>query len=201
MSTSAPKPAAARVEPSSKALTLRGYVLAMQKMGLVDVVRPRLSPAARRLVDDPPPPSQWISLAAMQEITRIIAAERGLPAVRKFARTAAVEGIAPLWRSTIDGFLRLFGVSPTTLFARLNQFGTMITTGIQHEYLPDGRHRGLVVIHVQSDDPVESHTWEAFAGTLETVFDMCNTRGTVGAPETFRSEHGAASMRVTVAWE
>jgi hypothetical protein len=192
------EPRSARRGAWGKGMSLRGYILAMQRMGLLEAVKARLGPEARRMVEDPPQASQWFPLTVTVEITRAIAAERGMSAVREASRITALEGIAPLWRAAIEGFLRLFGASPATLFARMEQLSALSTDGVRPVYQPEGPNRGTVVIHLRSEEPVELHTWEAFAGTLEAVFEICKVPGTVGAVQPSATEHGV--MRVPVKW-
>src|SRR5689334_12054276 len=57
---------------ATKASILVGLVEALERAGLLARVRDRLSPTARRAVDAPPPATQWIDLAVLEELFTVI---------------------------------------------------------------------------------------------------------------------------------
>src|SRR4051794_29003036 len=79
-----------------KGAFLRGYCAALKRLDMYSVVIERSSTRLRQALEMPPPPSVWIDYALVEEILRIIEAERGSIGVRRLGHAAVTAGVAPL---------------------------------------------------------------------------------------------------------
>ncbi len=177
-----PRPRTSGLAVEGKGAMLRGFLLALEEAGLTQAVRARVSPGTAAVMDHPPPISAWIDPAPMEEIVDVVAALRGPSAVRSVNRSATLLGLAPLMRSVVEGFLRMFGVAPSTIFARLGQLSATSVRGIEYTWRPLGDRSGELTVRYPKREQMSWNVLIGVAGTLEAVFEMCGAVGRVSHP-------------------
>lgn len=165
-----------------KGAMLRGILLALDEAGLRKEVRAHVTPRTAAMMDFPPPVSAWIDPAPMEEIIDVVAVLRGPSAVRQVNRSATLLGLAPLARTLVEGFLRIFGVSPFTLFARLGQLSASSVRGIEYTWRPLSEKSGELTVRYPQREQMSWNVLVGIAGTLEAVFEVCGTVGRVSHP-------------------
>jgi hypothetical protein len=182
-----------------KASMFRGYLAAVDKAGLRDQVRALVSKQTQALMDLPPPISEWLGYEPTDELVIAIDALGGAAEVRALSRRAVLEGMAPFMRSVVQGFLSLFGVSPASLFSRMPQLTGTVSRGIEYGYTEESAHSGTLVVRYPSRHDVPLCVFVAVAGTLESIYDVCDAHGTVSAPEVI-AEPAANAARFHLRW-
>jgi hypothetical protein len=169
-------------EVKVKGAFLRGYALALKRLGMWSLVFDRGSPQLRDALQSPPPTSTWIDYRVCEEILLIVQADRGMSSVRRLGHDAVTAGVAPFMQNFVQGVLRVFGVSPASMFGLMNKVSGQTTRGIEHSYVPTSEHSGVHTVNIPSWREVESVVWYSSAGGLEIVFDVCHVLGTVQDP-------------------
>ena len=182
-----------------KGAFLRGYRAALESLGMYAMVLERVSPRVRDALMTPPPTSAWVEYALCEEILRAVEKERGMIGVRKLGHDAVTAGVAPFMQIFVQGLLRLFGVSPATIFTHMNRVAGQTTRGMGYTYVPTSEFAGLVTVSLPSrKTAVDTTVWYASAGGLSIVFDTCNVVGHVQEPVVVPDGHSnAAQFRVS----
>jgi hypothetical protein len=165
-----------------KGAFLRGYGAALKGLGLFDTVVARGSAQVRDGLQTPPTTSAWVDYGMVEEILRIVEAERGPIGVRKVGHDAVTAGVAPFMQIFVQSLLRLFGVSPATLFQYLNKAAGQTTRGVEYGYEATSEWSGVVTVTFPARATVEPAVWHSSAGGLEIVFETCGVIGTVQDP-------------------
>lgn len=165
-----------------KGAFLRGYRAALQDLGLYAEVLEGCTPAVREALEMPPPTSSWVDYALVEGILRVVEAKRGMRTVRKLGHDAVSAGVAPFMQIFVQGLLRVFGVSPATLFANLNRVAAQTTRGMAYAYEATSEASGIMTVSLVERRNVEPIVWQASAGGLEIVFDTCKIGGHVQDP-------------------
>ena len=162
---------------------MRGYLQALQQHGLKAQVLDALDPEARRIAIDPPAPSEWIDGRVRFELDAVVLDLFGDRTLAQVSLEGNRAGISRLVRFGVESTLRLFGVSPATLFARMNQLAASTTRGLDYQWRADGPRQGLLEIAYQKGDGVPMASWLSARSGLRMVFDFCDVAGTVGPPQ------------------
>jgi hypothetical protein len=182
----------------TKASVFRGYLKALDGVGLLHQVRGLVSAETAAMIDDPPLITAWLPSQPTDEILLAVERLRGLTAVRHLAREATLVGLAPVVRTLLEGTLRLFEVSPATLLSRLPQLTASTARGVRWQWEPESRSAGRLVVRYPARRNIPACVYHAIAGSLETVFVLSGTEeGTVAEPEELNgSERNAAGFRI-----
>jgi hypothetical protein len=165
-----------------KGAFVRGYCAALKNLGMYATVAQRGSARVRDALEMPPVTSAWIDYGLCEEILRIVDSERGLSGVRKLGHDAVTAGVAPFMQIFVQGLLRLFGVSPATIFRNMNKVASQTTRGVQYTYAPTSEYSGVVTVAFPGGRDIESVVWYSTAGGMEIVFETCGVIGTVQDP-------------------
>jgi hypothetical protein len=183
-----------------KGAFLRGYRAALESLGLYSKVIERSSPRVRDALQTPPPTSAWVEYALCEEILRIVEGERGMIGVRKLGHDGVTAGVAPFMQVFVQGLLRLFGISPATIFTHMNRVAGQTTRGLHYTYVPTSESAGVITVALPSRKAgqVDPTVWYASAGGLEIVFETCNVTGHVQEPIVAKDGVGnSAQFRVS----
>ena len=177
---------------------LRAYGATLKKLGFYDAVFERASPRVREVLTSPPPASVWVDYLLGIEIFAIVEALKGKMALRSFAREATRSGIAPSMQMIVQGLMRLFGVTPATLFKHMNKLATQTTRCGVFTYEPTSDFSGTVRLEVAGHPDLSPALWTASAGGFEVVFDTCGVVGHVQEPVVTDGRDGhVAEFRVS----
>jgi hypothetical protein len=161
---------------------LRAYGATLKKLGLYDAVFATVSPRVREALASPPPASVWVDYGIGIEIFTAVEQLKGKAALRSFAHEATLSGIAPFMQNLIQGMMRLFGVSPATIFRNMNKLVRQTSRSGEFTYAATSDSSGIVTMTVTGHRDVPSSLFTASAGGLEVTFDSCGVIGHVQDP-------------------
>jgi hypothetical protein len=176
-----------------KASTLRSYVSVLAKDGQRDAVLAHVPPETATLIADPPLATTWVDFMHVVRITQAVEALYGIAGVRDFARKAIDEAKRPHLR-VLEAVMRLFGVSPATVFKRLNDVIKHTIENNIFSYSPTSDRSGVIEVRWLVDYEVPTCMFIGAATTFQVIFESCGVRGLVGAPQ--RLGPGAARFRL-----
>lgn len=181
----------------SKASILRGFVAALEREGMLQEVRARVSPEARAYIDSPPPASTWMPSWPTEQIAEAVTEMAGLARWRHIAYLATRDGVVPLLRAAIEGFMRLFGAKPSSVLSRMQQITQSSTKGIEYQYASTGESACEMIVTYPFRRDLPLSTYYAVAGAFEVVFELCGVRGTIEDPEPLMvPQRNAARIRM-----
>lgn len=142
-------------------------------------VRALVSPATRKLIDEPPPQSSWMPGAVIIELDAAIYDLRGSEVCARCSRECSEVAGNTILRSITEGMLRLFGTSPATLFERMNQIVSTSVRGVEYEYTALSPKSGRMLVRYQHCSNLPSSVFAAVGGGLGATFGFLGITGTV----------------------
>lgn len=146
-------------------------------------LRGAVSDTTRKLIDDPPPASSWVPGQALVELDAAIYDLRGSDICARCSRdTSTVAGTTVL-RTMAEGMLRLFGMSPATLFSRMSQVASTSVRGVEYEYTPSGPTSGRMTIRYVHCRNVPYSVFISISGGMGAIFSFLGIKGHVSPPE------------------
>ena len=154
--------------------TIRAYLPWLQREGVLDHVRAKVSARTRALLDTPPLPTSWIDSALMDEVYLAVAERLGEEGVRRLGYESTRDSYAPLVRRFASTIFSLFGGHPGTLLARAEMLTSSFVRGASFTGLEDER-----VLLLRNVQPAPRLAYVAWQGVLETLFDLSRTTGEV----------------------
>jgi hypothetical protein len=187
------------VRAQVKAAYLSALSTTLKKVGVLADVIEHASARTRDALENPPPPSVWIDYGICVEVYRIVGELRGRPAIRSVMREATYAGIAPFKQVFVQGLLRLFGVSPATLFTHMNKLAGQSSRGGEFVYTPTSDSSGVMTVTMPDEKDVDPSVWYASAGGFDVVFETCNVIGTVLDP-TYRTDGPSNCAEFRLSW-
>jgi hypothetical protein len=182
-----------------KASVVRGYAAVLRREGLLEPVCARVSPEVEQLLRHPPPATAWVDGRLTEQITLAVADVGGATAPRRLLRLASQESLIPLMMPLIKGLLRVFGVTPHTLYKRLNDTLKFSNRGCEASYRVEGVRAGTVRYRMLYRRNVPIAVFHGVAGGLEAVLAICDVMGTVSEPRVVDDGKGNAAD-YAVAW-
>ena len=185
--------------PEIKGSILRPLILTLASRNLIDPVAARVSPAARAILLDPPVFTEWLDARLSIEIYQAVLEVAGADQLRAIGRESIARGIMPLLRSTIERVLAVFGVSPATLFARLDRAAGGTSRGMVYRYTPIDDCSGEFDLEIPALSDVPLGPFVSTGGGLELIFELCGTRGTISEPRLVDNGRNNR-MRYQVSW-
>jgi hypothetical protein len=190
----------APTEEVAKGFTLRGFLKTLESLEVFGRVRERVPAVTRAMMDDPPGLTAWVSGRVFQDIAEALFDLGGEPLVRAVGRGGVERGPQPIVISTVQGFLRLFGATPATLFARIGLIGTTLGQGASYDYAPVSDHEGVLTMTYDRRADASRPLMLMMAGACEQILAICGRRGTVEAPDITRTSH-ASIGRFRIYWD
>lgn len=182
-----------------KGSVVRSLVLTLAQHGLSGAVASKVGADARALVEAPPVSTEWVDARLHNQIYVAIAELYGDERLRALNREATERGVSQILRGTIEGILRMFGVSPPTLLSRLDRVAGTTSRGVLYRYTTTAATQGHFEIEYPTLTQVPMAPFVATAGALELVFDFCGVRGSIDHPVVIdNGRHNR--VRFTVAW-
>jgi hypothetical protein len=182
-----------------KGAFVSAYHAALKKLGLLDGVLKQASPEVREALQRPPPASVWVDYGLIVEVCAIVQSLGGKNLVRRMAREATMGGIAPVMQALVQGMLRLFGVSPATLFGNMHRVSSQTTRGGEFAWTRTSECSGVMTMRVPRLRGIDPALWYASAGGLEVVFDACHVNGTIQEPVAKEDESGTI-VEYRISW-
>lgn len=172
--------------PMLKGAMIQSVRALMIERGTIDRVRGALPKDWAHALDGDVFTTDWIDLRVMGAIGYAVAQTSSDAAVTEIVRAVSRTGTIPRIQPIIDGIVRLFGLTPASIFARMSTINRATTRGVETEWVPSGSNAGSVFLRF--DGPVDPPSpWSlysppsiaAWMGTIHAVFDICDLKGTV----------------------
>lgn len=183
----------------TKGSVVRSLASTLSEHRLLDGIVGAVSPAASRMLRDPPLATEWIDGRVINEIFEAILLLHGPEQLRRLNRQSIERGVGPLVRGAAEGILRVFGVSPATLLSKLGRVAGTTSRGVNYHYEAESETSGAFEIEYVGLVDVPLGPSIATAGALELIFDMCSVRGAFGPPEVVpNGRHNR--VRFSVSW-
>jgi hypothetical protein len=178
-----------------KAASLRAHLKWLARENRLEAVLAKVPPAVAKLARDPPLPSTWLDVQLVEPILCALQELDGTQAVLRMARDELrADIIAPL-RGLIGGVLRLFGTSPATVYARMNDMVKTQVRGMDFRFEPRERS-GVMEVGYDVQREIPSCLFVACTAALEMVLELCGVQGRVGDPERL----DRATVRFRISW-
>ena len=180
-----------------KGAVVRSYLKFLEREKLLGRVLEQLSPEHAAVLKQPPLVGTWVDAWALIETSRAVLALSGPEGLRRMAReTIDTHSRYDFIMPFLLGVMRLFGMSPASLFARFNELARTSVEGMEFRYTAKSDRAGVMMVRYDLDRPIPSFCWMTTAAVLENTFIICKTKGTVGEARTL----GANSAEFDLAW-
>jgi hypothetical protein len=166
-----------------KAATPRAYIKWLTREKKFDAVLARVPPETAALMREPPLPSTWVVSAHVEPIVVALDAVGGRIAVRRMAHDVLHEDLLPPLHSATSALLRLFGTSPATLYARIDDLARTTIKGMQFKYRVLDNRAGVMRISYDVTYEIADCVFDALIATLESITQMCGVKGVIGDPK------------------
>ncbi len=197
MTTSMAPPSSPSVE--TKGSVVRSLAATLSEHRLLDGIAASVSPAACRMLRDPPLATEWVDGRVLNEIFEAILLLHGADLLRRLNRQSIERGVTPLLRGAAESVLRVFGVSPATLLSKLGRVAGTTSRGVNFHYQAESETSGAFEIEYAGLVDVPLGPSIATVGGLDLIFDMCSVRGSFGAPEVVANGR-RNRVRFAVSW-
>ncbi|MCI0569406.1 MAG: hypothetical protein L0Y66_01510 [Myxococcaceae bacterium] len=187
--------AARELRTEGSGLLVRNYRAALDGLGLLAAVRARVSPAAARLLTEPPPFMAWVPERWFFEVLLALEAQAGREGCRQLglhgARLMTGGVMAPLVRTSAA----VFGPTPSALLSRMGTLCLMIVRGVTFAFVQDGHRKGTLTLRYPA--PVPSAFYAGYEGACLHVLELCRTTGEVA---TVRLAEEGRTGHIDVRW-
>lgn len=166
-----------------KGTVWNGRVKALSKHGQLAEIRAMVSDSTRKLLLDPPPASNWVAGSALVELDAAIYDLLGGDVLARCSRETSETAGTTVLRTMAEGMLRLFGTSPSALFARMGQVASTSVRGVDYDYQATGPKSGTMTICYRHSANLPYCVFVAVAGGMGAIFAFLQVKGQVSAPE------------------
>lgn len=183
----------------AKGTVWNGRVKALSRHCSLSEVRALLSDPARKLLEEPPPASNWIAGSALVELDAAIYDLRGSDVLARCSRETSETAGTTVLRTMAEGMLPLFGTSPATLFERMGQVAATSVRGVDYQYTATGPKSGVMTICYRHSANIPYCVFVAVAGGMGAIFAFLHVKGQVSAPEV-STQAPRNCATITVRW-
>jgi hypothetical protein len=163
--------------PATKGSTLRGYLKAIEALGIRSAIEPLLPPRTAAMFDDPPLPTEWCTLEPLVDLLDAVRRNSGASMVRQVARKNFEQSMSSLLRPVLQGLLGVFGSSPHILLERIDMIIRNSGRGVTCVYTQVTPRSGTVLVRYTA--PVDPVLWDAWAGLGEALVAICDVQPVV----------------------
>jgi hypothetical protein len=168
---------------------VRGWSRVLERQALLEKLRSRLKPSTVTFFADPPLAASWVDSSPLTELFLALYETSGRAAALKFARDTTDE-VSPFYIGVLSGVLRLFGTSPASLFARLNDFSKLTMEGVAYRWKSTSERSGFIEVVYPADYKMTAPQYLSVVPSFEIMFTICKIKGTIGDPELL-NDHSA----------
>jgi hypothetical protein len=175
-----------------KGATLRSYLHWLQREHKVDELLARVPPSTAALMREPPLPGTWVDGMELVRMMMALQKVAGIDAVRRCGHDTLQE-MLPRHRTLVTGLMRLFGASPSALFAHLDELVKTSAEGIHYAFAPAGERAGTMMVSYSVTGELPMCVFVNGMSVLQLMFTLVGVPGTVGEPER-RSPTAAAYL-------
>lgn len=118
----------------AKGTLLRGYLAHLDEHGLTRAVRERATPAVQRIFDRRPIATDWVAGETLEALVEAVHEQGGEGLVRRMVTDSLNTTVSRILRPLGESLLRLFGVSPHTIFSRMDTINAPLFRGLSYRY-------------------------------------------------------------------
>lgn len=156
----------------------------LEHEGMLSAVRAKLPAEWSAALDADVFATDWIDLRAFGALAYALAQVRSTQFVfdtmHTITRTRSIPRVQPI----IGGLARIFGLTPHTLLNRANLINQATVRAVDAQWTAAGATSGTLRLRFESEcdahkpwSLVSDATMHAWAGTLQTIFDVCSIEG------------------------
>lgn len=178
----------------SSAVYLAGLVKAIRSAGLLDAVLARIPPETRQLVDNPYG-QRWHPWQHGAALATAVLDVAGPQALEDVTFVMARDSFGPILTPMLKIALTLMGMSPASLFTRVDQSIRPAVQGVTARWERTGEHTGLVSFEYPIVPPPFADT--SWRGGLRFMFQLVGLEGQIAPCE--RRESGRVLV-FAVSW-
>ena len=176
-----------------KGSLLRGFLDALAKENVRDKVLERATNSTRELVASLPPASSWVDGDVMFDLNRATLELLGADALERLTLAGNRAALSKAMTFAVESLMRLFGVSPATVFSRMNQMASSTTRGLDYQWTSTGARAGSLRITFVNATDIPAAAWISIRGGLRLVFDYCKLDGKIAPHALLPGARGNAS--------
>lgn len=162
---------------------MRAWIDARPERG---AIRSALAAEYHSTIDGAPFKLDWVDFRQTNAIVTAVHDVLGPDAVHEFMRWVGQQGIVPRIRPLLEGSIRLFGVRPDSLLARVEFLNRTSTKHIDARWELISDHSGDVVLTFHGpmdglgpDGLLSRPAQLGWSAALSLVFDLCHIEGTI----------------------
>lgn len=167
--------------PKVSATLLRGWLGVLQRRGILEALKPKLSSELAGIVAKPPLPIAWVEARIIDELISAAGQATDRETIRQCGfedtRQRAGQMVMPMLRT----LLKLWGATPATLFRNIGSVVNIHVRGTTMEYVPESETSGVMEV----DPRREASDWlyAAWEGALMFVYEVAGVQGEVSRAE------------------
>jgi len=177
------------------AMLVRGYIDLFERRGVMEKIRPKMSPALSAFVERPPLPIAWVDADLFYELFALAGEATSYGALRQFAVEHTSQQVGPMLLPMLKALLRLWGATPATLFKNAASVVGVQSKGTKFSYTAESDTSG--VIEIDPGKVIHPVVWAGWEGTLLFAFDVAGVKGEMGRTQVI---DGGRRGRIAVRW-
>jgi hypothetical protein len=131
----------------AKGNLMRGWHDVLQEERLIDTICERLTPEVASLLRDPPASTAWVDVAFFECVAEAVRLEVGEKRLMSYFVRAMRVGWVALLSRFLGGMIKIFGPSPHTVFARIENAAKANTVGFDLSWKKLGETSGELSAH------------------------------------------------------
>ena len=180
-----------------KAQLLGSFVDVLRERKRWDAVVRELSQETEETVRSNMLVGSWIDGRPLAETQCIVYDLYGTAEIRECVYLAAQRSAVRFLQPVIEATMRLFGVAPHVLFERLGAMAGTSTKGFTCVYAQVSETSGILRFTYPGSKNLSIAGLEGVAGSLETVFELTHTTGTIPTPQWLTPACNDGELRVS----
>lgn len=165
-----------------KAAALRGYIVEIERLGVLAAVIDKVGADTRRAIESPPLPSAWIDAILVEDMIGALESIAGTKAVRTVTSAGQRAGAARFLLPVAGALLRLFGTKPDTLLARFSEVTKTAIRGVDFKWTSESPTQGYLTVLFRRRH-VPRHVFIGMESGCWLVLDLCKLNGKVAETE------------------
>jgi hypothetical protein len=177
------------------AMLIRGYIDLFERRGVMEKIRPRMSPALAAFVARPPLPIAWVSADLFYELIGEAGEVTSYAAIRQFSIENTSEQAGAMILPMMKALLRLWGATPHTLFKNVSSVVGVQVKGTKFNYVQESDTSG--VLELDPGMVLNQYVYAAWEGTFMFAFEVAGVKGEVAKTEIL---DGGRRGRMALRW-
>lgn len=165
-----------------KAAALRGYIVEIERLGVLAAVMDKVAPDTRRAMVSPPLPSVWIDASLVEDMIGALESLLGIDAVRTVTSAGQRLGAARFLLPIAGALMRLFGTKPDTLLVRFSELTKTAIRGVDFSWTAESATRGHLTVTFRRKQ-VPRHVFIGMESGCWLILELCKLDGKVAETE------------------